>query len=253
MTDKTKNTKERINKTHLPIGIAEERQIIHRDYIAHCLRWSHTIRNSKVGETVLDLGCADAPLGMAYYTNKYKPKAYVGVDIRKSILEKAAKNLEKAKFKKEFICCNMITEFNKIPKKKYSIITSFEMIEHIEGHHVEPLLKNIKDLMGPKTMFFLSTPCYDGKHQAGNHVKEWYYQELKDLLQKHFRIEEHYGTFMSQKDLKRALKDNQPYADLAMELFGPLHDYYDSNMLSVIYAPLFPAYSRNCIWKLRKC
>ena len=147
-----------------------------------------------------------------------------------------------------------------------TIITSFEFIEHIPEDQVEPFLVNVKSLMRPNTKFFLSTPCYDGKNKAANHIKEWTYQELKTLLEKHFTIEAHYGTFMSQKDLKQALVDNEPYAKLLLEPFtmGPgeqliempaifqaLRDYYDSNLLSILFAPLFPSYARNAIWRLR--
>ena len=31
--------------------------------------------------------------------------------------------------------------------------------------------------------------------------------------------------------------------------FSKLREYYDSNYLATIFAPLFPQYSRNCIWE----
>jgi hypothetical protein len=33
-----------IDNTHLSIDQAEERGFIHRDYIAHCLRWTHVAK-----------------------------------------------------------------------------------------------------------------------------------------------------------------------------------------------------------------
>lgn len=248
------------NKTHLPLELAEERMIVHRDYLAHCLRWSHVIKNVKIGETFLDLGCADGPMGMALYTNKYKPKLYLGCDIRGSMVQKGLQKLEKAPWAK-FLEVDLCRNFDRIPREAWTVITCFEMIEHIPEKEVEPLLVNVKKLMGKDTTFFLSTPCFDGKNKAANHVKEWTYDELGLLLNKHFVIAEKHGTFMSQKDLKLALGHEDQIAKYILtdidpdltnsSLFDLLRGYYDSNLLSVIFAPLFPGYSRNCLWTLK--
>jgi 2-polyprenyl-3-methyl-5-hydroxy-6-metoxy-1,4-benzoquinol methylase len=235
-----------INKTHLSIDLAEDREIQHRDYIAHTLRWTHVIKCIDIGESILDIGCADASMGMMLYANKYKPARYVGVDIREGILEKARVKLEKANFPVEFACLNVITEFTKIPKYDYSIITCFEMVEHIEGQYVEGVLKNIASIMSDKTVFFLSTPNFDGKNKAENHIREWTYSELKEVIDKYFKIDKVFGTFMNQSALKKCWSIEE------MVLFEKLHEYYDSNFLSVIFAPLHPIEARNCIWRLQK-
>lgn len=232
------------NKTHLSIDIAEKREIIHRDYLAHCMRWSHVLKHSERNETVLDLGCADGPLGMMLYTNKFSPNKYIGVDIREGQLEIARTKLEQVDWA-EFLCLNLVTEFEKIPRLSYDKIVSFEFVEHIPGDHVEPFLINVKSLMSPNTQFFLSTPCYDGKNQAGNHIKEWWFHELKEVLERHFTIEQVYGTFMNQRDLKAC------WAPEEADLFDKLHNYYDSNVLAIIFAPLHPEKARNCIWRMR--
>ena len=232
------------NKTHLSIDIAEKREIIHRDYLAHCMRWSNVLKHSDRGETVLDLGCADGPLGMMLYTNKFSPTKYIGVDIRESQLELAREKLKKVDWA-EFLCLNLCTEFAKIPKLSYDKICSFEFVEHIPGDYVEPFIQNVKSLMNPETRFFLSTPCYDGKNQAANHVKEWYFKELKEVLERHLVIEAVYGTFINQRDLKTCWQPDE------IDLFEKLHEYYDSNVLAIIFAPLHPEHARNCIWRLK--
>ena len=40
--------------------------------------------------------------------------------------------------------------------------------------------------------------------------------------------------------------------DNEREMFDRLNEYYDSNLVSNIMAPLFPKYSRNCLWVLKK-
>ena len=249
------------NKTHLSLDLAEERMIIHRDYLGHVLRWSHVIKHADIGETILDLGCADGPMAMAFYTNRYKPKSYLGIDIRDSMVAKGRKKMEKVPWA-EFMAVDLVKDFGNIPKRDYTKIVCFEMIEHIPGETVEPLLKNVASLMTKKTKFFLSTPCFDGVNQAANHLKEWYFKELKDVLERHFKIEEVYGTFMSQKDLKKAQEEGNKMAKVIFNpvndaedqysLFDALRGYYDSNLLAVIFAPLFPSYSRNAIWRLVK-
>ena len=61
-----------------------------------------------------------------------------------------------------------------------------------------------------------------------------------------FGIQATYGTFASQKDILPKMSVEDKY------LFQRLSMYYDSNYLSTIFAPLFPAYSRNCLWVLTK-
>ena len=125
----------RINKPQLNIPLAEERQIVHRDYIAHCLRWTHILKNAKIGETILDIGCGDAQLAMTFYTNKFKPKLYVGVDIRKSVVNQ---NIDKKfNFNCKFLCLNILEQFDAIPDERFSILTCLEVIEHVEriGRH----------------------------------------------------------------------------------------------------------------------
>lgn len=245
MSDKTKEIGKQCNKTHLSVDIAEEREIVHRDYLAHCMRWSHVLKHAETSETILDLGCADAPLGMMFYTNKYSPACYVGVDLRQSQLDLGKEKLRQAKFPVSLLNLNLVTQFDQIPKLPYTKICSFEFVEHIPGEHVEPFLVNVKSLMAPSTRFFLSTPCYDGKNQAANHIKEWYFTELKELLEKHFEIEAVYGTFMNQSALKKCWTIEE------MTIFEKLHEYYDSNCLAIMFAPMHPAESRNAIWRLK--
>ena len=86
----------------------------------------------------------------------------------------------------------------------------------------------------------VSTPCYNGKDVADNHVNEMTYAAFGALLEDAgFAIAKRFGTFASQRDLKGHVNE---------VLFEQMREYYDSNTLSVIFAPLFPAQSRNCIW-----
>ena len=105
-------------------------------------------------------------------------------------------------------------------------------------------MDNIKSISTRDTTVFISTPCFNGK-AAANHINEMTYDFMYDLMEEHFVIEDKWGTFASQRDIEPALT-----GDSLQCAYESLKDYYDSNILSVIFAPLFPSKSRNCLWKL---
>ncbi len=230
--------KQLINKTQLYIEQAEKRNIIHRDYIAHCFRWTHVLKYAKINKTWLDIGCGNFPLLLSLYTNRYKPKIYTGIDVR-NLKDK----LPTVNFKVKFIQGDIVNLNLKID---YDYIICFEVLEHVEEEHAKLILKKIAQIATKSTRIFISTPNYDGKHKAKNHIKEWTYTELKIELLKYFNIKNVYGTFASQKDILLELTQNE------LLVFKDLQKYYDSNLLSIIFAPNHPQKSRNCLWHLNK-
>jgi len=231
---------EKINKTQLNLKVAEDRQIVHRDYLAHALRWSHILKWADIGQTWLDIGCGDFPMAMALYSNKFKPKLYIGADIRK-----LGDKIPETNFNIVFLQGDICKTYTSIQDKKFDNIVCLEMLEHVEKKHGLRTLDTIQKLANKNTRIFLSTPVFNGK-AAGNHIHEWKYIELKEELLKRFRIEANYGTFASIRDIKPFLTTAE------QEVFVSMHDYYDTNLLSIMFAPMHPAQSRNCIWVLRK-
>jgi hypothetical protein len=65
-----------IDNTHLSIDQAEARGFIHRDYIAHCLRWTHVAKwmgkpDNRKNCKLLDIGCGkDVPLARMLFTSR---------------------------------------------------------------------------------------------------------------------------------------------------------------------------------------
>jgi len=138
-------------------------------------------------------------------------------------------------------------------KDDWDLITSFELLEHISHQNVPIVLDKIYEIANEKTLIMISTPCYNGKDIAANHiidgeVGELTFDHLKSELEKRFEIIEVFGTMASIADYKHKLKEH-PSLEY---MFKKLHNYYDSNALSVIFAPLFPEQSRNCMWKVMK-
>jgi len=239
------------NKTDLRIFQATARGQIHRDYLAHCLRWTHVIKylgkmRKNENFSILDLGCGkEFPLLRTVYTNKVKPHYYLATDIRELDLEELHEEMT-PNFEHEF---KQVDFVESVPEPKYDnwdVIVFLEVLEHIPKEDGIKILENIKSVMDSETVLFISTPIFSSHQgQAGNHVYEWKHEELKEELEKHFIIEGNYGTFASQKDIEPAMSDCEK------EVYEKLKKYYDSNVLSILFAPIHPAQSRNSIFRLK--
>lgn len=245
-------TKQIYNKTQLTPQQEFERHIYHRDQFAHYLRWSHILKIAKVGQTILDFGCGSGEMLELFYRNKFRPKQYLGLDIRTQTVnennEKFAK-LDFAEFRQMDLCSEIDLG------QTFDIITCFEVMEHIGHENADTFLDNIAYHCDENTRVYLSTPNYDPKVGAAkNHllgpneeVGEWDHFELQDKLSEYFDIEAKYGTFASMKDYKEEIA-----GDWRQAMFDELKKYYDVNMISVIMAPLIkPEHARNCLWVLK--
>lgn len=244
--------KEIYNKTQLTPQQEFERHIYHRDQFAHYLRWSHVLKNAKIGQTILDFGCGTGEMLELFYRNKYRPKQYLGLDIRKQTIDENNKKFESldfAEFRQADLCQDELDL-----GQTFDIITCFEVIEHIGHANADAFLDNIAYHCDENTVVYLSTPNYDPNVGAANNhllgpdkeVGEWDHFELQKKLEEFFTIEKKFGTFASIKDYKEDL------TGWKKEAFEELRKYYDSNLLSNMMAPMIPAeHARNCLWVMK--
>lgn len=244
--------KEIYNKTQLTPQQEFERHIYHKDQFAHYLRWSHVLKNAKIGQTILDFGCGSGEMLEVFYRNKYRPKQYLGLDIRKQTIDEnneKFKNLDFAEFRQADLCQDELDL-----GQTFDIITCFEVMEHIGHSNADAFLDNIAYHCGKDTVVYLSTPNYDPNVGAANNhllgpdkeVGEWDHFELQKKLEEFFTVERKFGTFASIKDYKNDL------TGWKKEAFEELRQYYDSNLLSNMMAPMIPAeHARNCLWVLK--
>lgn len=254
-----------VDKTYLSIDNAEDRGFIHRDYIAHCLRWSHVVkrlyeRNMYKTARILDIGCGrEIPFAKTLYSSKLIPAIYYGVDVGPILDEEVEKIAKTQKFPhKLWEKCNFLEltcEDVDLPgatnliRSLPNIVTCMEVIEHVEPKMMFDMLEHMKLLTSENCRFFISTPCWNRTDCAANHVNEMLYESLGAAFERHgFVVENVYGTFASIRDYEEQLAKNFE----RHLLFNMLREYYDTNFLSCIFAPLFPAQSRNCLWELRK-
>ncbi len=266
-----------IDKTYLSLDLAEERGLIHRDYIAHCFRWSHVTKYLNQGHRykdaiVLDVGCGkEMPLAKLLYVNKMSPKYYIGVDVNEfdvpDMLE--GKKIPIKIWTKTDFCALELADvsFNPNPEgpepmELPNIVTCFEVLEHVTPEHCRRMLQHFMAITSDDCHYFISTPCYNGS-AAANHINEITFAALGGLIEDvGYKIEGVYGTFASISDYASELSAVTVYdkdtgrvmgepTDLR-NVFAALRGYYDTNALATIFAPLFPAQSRNALWHLTK-
>lgn len=247
------------NTTDLDPETCFERHVFHRDQFAHYLRWTHILKVAKIGEKVVDFGCGKGNLLEVLYRNKFKCEKYTGIDIRKQTIEQARQRYAKVDWA-NFICEDLVlntgnTDFQSLSADK---VCSFEVLEHIGKQNADMFLENFKKCGNDNALYYLSTPNFDEKiGAAGNHtydsgdgrgvdVQEFAHLELQEILLKHFDIVEYFGTFASSRDYKPFMNEWQK------KMYESLKEYYDSNLVSNIMAPMFPAQSRNTLWVLKK-
>lgn len=245
------------NTTDLDPVSTFERHVFHRDQFAHYLRWSHIVKEAKIGETVVDFGCGKGNMLEVFYRNKFKCARYVGIDIRKQTIEAAKEKFQPVEWA-EFYADDLIFPTMDYKQFQGDKVCSFEVAEHVGKQNIDAFLTNMRDCGNENATYYISTPNYDEKvGAAGNHtydsgdgrgvaIHEFAHTELQGHIEKYFTIEKKFGTFASIKDYKHLLNEWQ------VQMFESLKEYYDSNLLSVIMAPFFPEQSRNTLWVLKR-
>ena len=240
-----------IDNTHLSIDQAEARGFIHRDYIAHCLRWTHVSKYLHLQARyktarIIDIGCGkDMPLARMLYTSRLAPEKYLGIEYNKMDIPDMFKN---SNFKPDLIAgvdFTTVDQNNIAGGLQYNYSTCFEVLEHVEPIKAIAILDHLPKFLGQDSVSWFSTPCWDEKvGAAANHVNEMTYEAFGSLLEEMgYKILDHWGTFASIKDYKGKLDAFQSGT------FAKLREYYDSNYLATIMAPLFPEHSRNVLWE----
>jgi len=236
---------DKINKTQLDIEKAEERGLVHRDYLSHVLRWNYALKFINYQSTILDIGCGDGFLSQVLYVNKKRPKLYTGIDIRFKAIRKMMNR--PANFKKEgYVLDIRQGHFGEGRLDFYDVVTCFEVVEHFEPVYLDHVLEQIRLTLKPEGLLLLSTPNYNGKDKAANHIHEYTYPELITKLLKYFKVEKMIGTFASQKDILSVLTKEERV------VFDRIKGFLDSNLLSVVFASNHPEHSRNILYLCRK-
>lgn len=143
------------------------------------------------GKVVLDAAC-----GEGYGTKIIAENAgkVYGLDISKETIESAKSkyNINNIEFLEGSI--------KNIPLEDHSVdvVVSFETIEHVDQETQEQFLEDIKRVLSEDGILIISTPnkkIYSDKYGYNNefHIKEFYREEFKNLLEKYFKYIKFYG------------------------------------------------------------
>lgn len=219
-------------------------QLVHRDYASHFFRWGFAGRLTTNKDHILEVGCGqDTPFAKVLTSMSLHPPRYVGVD-----LNKPRKKQWKAGWAEFFWEFNFIKDHKKL-KGGFTKAVCFEVIEHMQKPSGLLLLKGIHSLLKPGGLLLLSTPVYNGKWQAKNHIHEYTIEELDAHVKKAgFKVERRHGTFMSATEVKakKGVLENHLFT------YEALRAYYSDEVLATFLAPLYPDLSRNNLWVLKK-
>ena len=247
---------EAFDRTDLSIENAYNTGVLHRDYIAHCMRWTFVLdwlakSDPKYGKggrynnvRVFDAGCGkDLMLYKTLCSNKYgKIPHYTGVDINKLEMP--------AKFANRKLDYTLLSETDILSVEEIDaeLITSFEVLEHVPFEYCQEVVKHLYDRSPDNATFIVSTPVYDEKvGMAANHINEMTRDTFRTVLEDAgWTIKENYGTFASQKDYKPHMSHEH------LQVFEELSVYYSAHYLATIFAPLYPEYARNNLWVCEK-
>lgn len=233
---------------------------IHRDYLAHCMRWGWIARHVHFGDVILDAGCGqdvslyDVLAGTKTFLPSLRnPESrarpiYVGVDLNKI---KKATGASWAYVEGEV----NLTDLDKVRSLPhapgaasigYDWITSFEVIEHMAPHHGDTYLENLRDVVSPSGHLVLSTPVFNGR-AAKNHIHEYGVEELQlKLEQRGWKIKSRWGSFASWNPIIQELENANEHG--TVQLLTELRDYLGPEATACFLAPLYPDASRNNVW-----
>ena len=150
-----------MNNTLLdPLKAAEINGPIHRDYLAHCLRWAFVGRLIGSNEVIADIGAGVGNLEETLWRNKLRPKTVYAVEVHPAFIEK----LKELKTKLNYHMDVIEHDIRKMPlplqNNVCDTVTCFEVVEHVEPKHINFILSELARIVKPEGRVLLSTPNY---------------------------------------------------------------------------------------------
>ena len=131
------------NVTDLDPQTTFERHVFHRDQFAHYLRWTHILKEAKIGDKIVDFGSGKGNLLEVLYRNRFKCSSFIGIDIRSKTIQQANEKFKMVNWAK-FIAEDLVnpqnqTDFNSFQADK---VCSFEVLEHVGKQNADKFMEN---------------------------------------------------------------------------------------------------------------
>jgi len=165
------------------------------EYFRHLYAYKYASRFAE-NKLVLDVGC-----GVGYGADELSNKAYlvIGIDIWKEGIRYAHNKYSRSHF--------LVASALNLPFRDscFDVVTSFQVIEHIEEKNMIQYLKEIKRVLRYGGIFIVSTPNRKlrllpfQKPWNPEHNKEYDAKEFDGLLKMVFKSSEVFGLFATEK------------------------------------------------------
>lgn len=248
--------------TRLNIGLALQQMDLRADYLAHMSRYCkiaelmvNESRGLKRPLKVFEAGCGELwPLRYLYkaliVTKSTVISEYHGYDIEPYF------ELQENGWFKIFNSVLHAQDLTVDPvfsheDSSMDIFITTEVIEHMKPEFVPNWIMDAARCLSANGLAFISTPNSDGSNDKLplDHVYEWGYAELENLLSKYFDIKQRYGTFIQLPHFRRAQAMWRKWeSNLLLDMEGR----FDNNWLRVILAAPYPEVANNVTWICRK-
>ncbi len=186
--------------------------------------------NFAKGKKVLDIGCGT---GIGLDLLAESADMVVGIDYSKESINYAMKNNNKKNLTFKVMDCREL-RFN---DEEFSLITSFEVIEHIYEH--EKFIQEVKRVLEPNGVFICSTPNTKVFSPRGKyldfHCHEYTLCEFKSILEKYFNKVEIFGQFYNSAEARIFLHPLNKYIFRLKQLSGPLRFLFPVIRSLIVY------------------
>ncbi len=141
------------------------------------------------GKKVLDVACGE---GYGSKILSETAESVLGIDISKEAVDNAKAAYQSGNLKFSVLDALCLENL----EQSFDLVTAFEMIEHIEMQ--DEFLSQVRKVLKKDGIFMVSTPdkfVHEHEWHTHNefHVKELYFYEFKELLERHFRYCSFYG------------------------------------------------------------
>lgn len=206
---------------------------------------------------VLDIGCGEIYIPRVLYKSFLVKKSdiiqrYVGIDIDDIMLsqikESQARLIETCNVKliKQDLTVNPKL---KVKDGYFDVIVWFENIEHMKPEFIPPIRDEVVRVLSPAGIALISTPNSAGSNAKlpKDHVYEWSYDEMMDLLDPYFEVDPVGVGLNPSKIPKDQLKKREKLLKRVEKAFGT-----NTAFSTTAVAPLFsPEYCKNVLYICR--
>lgn len=257
-TNDSKNTRMNLEKSLKDFDLRKDEFMHLGRYFKACdtiLQLSKTLgRPIKV----LDLGCGEIYIPKTLYKSFIVKKSsviqkYIGIDIDDVMIESV-----KEKYKQLIKTCNVklicqdltVTPNLKLKDNSIDLVVWYENIEHIKPKFVPPICREVNRVLSPNGIALVSTPNSFGSNAKlpKDHVYEWSYDEMINLLKPYFNIDA-VGVGLNVSKIPAELySKKEKQLQRIYKAFGN-----NTAFSTTAIAPLFnPKYCKNVLYICRK-